>query len=365
MRILAFIACSPPGDPPAKDLEGGCYLDADSDGFGASPSACDGHAATVDGDCDDDDPDRNPAVPEVCGGGDEDCSGAVDDEPVDGLELFEDADGDGFGNPGAPTTGCGESEHASLDGDDCDDGDGDVFPGAPEQACGGVDRNCDGLAATVGDAPECAVAACADLPDLSGVAWVTFGSTPAPVWCERGWTLGFVRNTSSTGNQAAFGGPGGLDREALAIHPADASTSVEPVLGWQDLELGPWTELMVASYRAGSERYRSRRIPRSDLRIPFGVDGARLWGESGYFWCGGSPTYTDDGIGAVDNPPLAPADCKGHNLLGSGWDFSESPGYNNGLTLCGADGSNFLYASWGADPIGYGAPGGAQAIWVR
>ncbi|MSQ03063.1 MAG: hypothetical protein EXR71_14440 [Myxococcales bacterium] len=32
----------------------------------------------------------------------------------------------------------------------------------------------------------------------------------------------------------------------------------------------------------------------------------------------------------VNNPTDAPADCKYHGSLGSGWDFSESPGPTRG-----------------------------------
>ncbi|HND31523.1 MAG TPA: hypothetical protein PLA94_16085, partial [Myxococcota bacterium] len=80
---------------------------------------------------------------------------------------------------------------------------------------------------------------------------------------------------------------------------------------------------------------------------------------------GGDSSYTDAGVGAVNNPAQAPPDCKGHGSLGSGWDFSESPGANAGLTLCGGDGSSFLYGNYGADPYYYGVSGGAQAIYIR
>ena len=117
---------------------------------------------------------------------------------------------------------------------------------------------------------------------------------------------------------------------------------------------------------AGLVTYQSRPIPRSALRIPFGQDGYTLYGgETGYYWCGGAASYTDAGIGAVNNPPGAPADCKGHGFLGSGWDFSESDAPNTGLTLCGGDGSYWLTAGWAASVVYYGGAGGAQAIWVR
>jgi hypothetical protein len=67
----------------------------------------------------------------------------------------------------------------------------------------------------------------------------------------------------------------------------------------------------------------------------------------------------------VDNPPDAPADCRGHGSLGSGWDFSEYTGVNLGLTLCGGDGSAIMTAAPGGGWIYYGGSGAAQALWVR
>ena len=48
-------------------------------------------------DCDDDNAQVNPAMPELCDGLDNDCNAIRDDSPVEGLWVFEDADGDGFG----------------------------------------------------------------------------------------------------------------------------------------------------------------------------------------------------------------------------------------------------------------------------
>lgn len=91
------------GTPPPE-------TDSDGDGF------------TVEGgDCDDTDPNVNPAASEVCDGLDNDCDGFV--PPV---EL--DFDGDGI------------SECAG----DCDDTEASIFTGAPE-ICDGLDNDCNGL----------------------------------------------------------------------------------------------------------------------------------------------------------------------------------------------------------------------------
>ncbi|MCH9685264.1 MAG: ASPIC/UnbV domain-containing protein, partial [Deltaproteobacteria bacterium] len=55
--------------------------------------------------------------------------------------YFEDADGDGFGNPMVQATGCEAPEGYVEDGTDCDDMDGNNFPDNPE-ACDQADNNC-------------------------------------------------------------------------------------------------------------------------------------------------------------------------------------------------------------------------------
>jgi hypothetical protein len=218
-------------------------------------------------------------------------------------------------------------------------------------------------------APSCAAILATSPSATDGPRWITLPTGEATeLWCDMtggGWTLGFVRNSASTGNQGRFGA--GYETIAdLAVSPGDASASTTPRLGWLDLNALDWTELRLTAYASGLQSYASRSIPREELRISFGQPGYLLYGSaSGYYWCGGDHTYTDDGVGATDNPDGAPLDCKGHGSLGSGWDFSESPSANAGLTLCGADGSSFLAATWGGGWTYYGTPGGAQAIWVR
>ncbi len=138
--------------------EGTLRYDDDEDGF-----------SEVDGDCDDNDPDIHPGMPETCGDGlDQDCDGSdldcgdldkdgdgvspndgdcddsdpsrapgLEDIPYDGVDQdcdgrdLTDVDGDGF--DGGPS------------GDDCDDNAADIHPDADE-VCNNIDDNCNGTA---------------------------------------------------------------------------------------------------------------------------------------------------------------------------------------------------------------------------
>lgn len=130
------------------------YLDNDMDGYGDTDSlinTCQNSApfgyVVNGGDCDDDNPDVNPSVPEICNGIDDNCSGNIDDTGFDPFPWYTDADNDGFTDndnvifsPCSP--GAGYS-NASSPLSDCDDTNPNINPDAPE-ICDGIDNNCDG-----------------------------------------------------------------------------------------------------------------------------------------------------------------------------------------------------------------------------
>ena len=102
-----------------QDCSGGSDHDADADGEDA-----DAHGGT---DCDDGDSAISTAATETINGTDDDCNGLVDD----GTTAYDD-DGDGY----------------SEDDGDCDDADASANPAASEVCGDGIDNDCSG-----GDAP--------------------------------------------------------------------------------------------------------------------------------------------------------------------------------------------------------------------
>lgn len=103
------------------------YLDADKDGFGLSDETIISCTASVDGyadngdDCNDDDAEMSPDGTEICDGKDNDCNTVVDDDAIDALTWYDDADKDGYGNPDTMASGCDVPTDSANNGDDCND----------------------------------------------------------------------------------------------------------------------------------------------------------------------------------------------------------------------------------------------------
>ncbi|MFH1463321.1 MAG: putative metal-binding motif-containing protein [Pseudomonadota bacterium] len=136
-------------DEDAVDAET-WYADDDSDGYGderGSTRSCDPipDRITTGGDCDDDDPSIHPDADEYCNGVDDDCEGDIDeDDAVDVVTWYQDADSDGWGDDAVHEVDCDPVPHHVDAGGDCDDTDPDFHPEAYDRPDDGLDQDCDG-----------------------------------------------------------------------------------------------------------------------------------------------------------------------------------------------------------------------------
>ncbi len=139
MRLLClallFTACEPT-QPTKNDTQPGPVdtqddpVDTQDPDVGPQDNDGDGFYD----DCDDDNAAIYPGAAEVCDGLDNDCNGLVDDDPVDDVQYFEDADSDGFGNAAEAEWAC-ESPTGFVTNDlDCDDTSALFNPSAIEAA---------------------------------------------------------------------------------------------------------------------------------------------------------------------------------------------------------------------------------------
>jgi hypothetical protein len=138
----------------ADDGGRSAWWDGDGDGHGdptlpITVGTCDAGGADVGDDCDDADATSFPgAGSDACDDHDNDCDGQVDEDAWF-LELWPDADGDGFRGDGGAVSSCHdlpgtvwfEFDPGPVD---CDDLDAAVNPDAIDDCGDGVDDDCDG-----------------------------------------------------------------------------------------------------------------------------------------------------------------------------------------------------------------------------
>ena len=131
----------------AIDENGGSpfYADADGDGFGdplVEVLACFAPVGFVadNTDCDDTNNAVNPSALEVCDNIDNNCNILIDEGSQ--LTFYQDADGDGFGNPAVTAFACIAPAGFVLDNTDCDDTNANNNPLGTE-VCDTVDNDCD------------------------------------------------------------------------------------------------------------------------------------------------------------------------------------------------------------------------------
>lgn len=124
------------------------YIDADGDGYGTPEgpvAACSQPEGRVlsKADCNDADPAISPGQSETCGGVDENCDGAVDeDSAVDAPIWYADRDADGFGDPLDAQTACSRPALYLDNAEDCDDNAGSANPLGVEECGNGIDEDC-------------------------------------------------------------------------------------------------------------------------------------------------------------------------------------------------------------------------------
>lgn len=127
--IAVTVKGKPGGALTVQVLAGDGNADFDGDGF-----------TEVDGDCDDKNASVNPKAQELRDGVDNNCDGQIDE----GLKatFYEDADGDGYGNPQVTTQAYSPPSGYVVNNTDCDDTNAAVNPGATEIKKNGIDDDC-------------------------------------------------------------------------------------------------------------------------------------------------------------------------------------------------------------------------------
>ena len=123
------------------------YLDSDGDTFGdplVAVTDCEqpfGYV-TNSSDCDDSNPNINPAAIDICDNIDNNCDGQIDENGAM-MTFYLDSDMDGAGDPNNSLVACDPPMGYVSNDSDCDDSNPIIFPGNPE-VCDSLDNNCNG-----------------------------------------------------------------------------------------------------------------------------------------------------------------------------------------------------------------------------
>ncbi|HLP65875.1 MopE-related protein [Flavobacterium sp.] len=148
---LVLVACGTFNNTDCNDNQLQ-YLDSDADGFGSNTLVDCG--VTNNSDCypntvlyvDNDGDGLGSNIFSACSGvtNNNDCNDN-DFFNLTGITYYQDADGDGFGNPVVTTSACTQPVGYVLDNSDCNDSNASVHPGAVDVCYDGIDNDCNGI----------------------------------------------------------------------------------------------------------------------------------------------------------------------------------------------------------------------------
>ncbi len=263
------------------------FRDEDGDGWGVEITrlACDAAEgwAPVAGDCDDAQATIAPDADERCDGVDNDCDGITDeDDAIDALAWYRDADADGWGAGAARWACAAAGGEVDRDGD-CDDGRAEVNPHALER-CDGVDEDCDGRI------DEQALDARVWYRDGDGDGWGD--AARSQVACEQ--PVGTSAAAGDCDDQAPTAHPGGVELCDGLDNDCDGGVDIAAVdiLTWyRDADADGWG--------TPSDTTQACEAPSGYVAMPGDCDDSMPSGPPGDEYCDG---YDNDCDGVVDEP---------------------------------------------------------------